>query len=107
MHDPPPSPRALVLVVLVVLADDVRELDADRGPSSAVVERFPATRCARADGRGDYASFVSKVPPLACDVAPVVRERAAVVRFDAADGRELAADEKLVADDRGELAFRR
>jgi hypothetical protein len=104
MHDPPPRPRALAVVVL---ADDVRELDADRGPSSAVVERFTATRWARADGRGDHAGFVSKVPPLGGDVAPVVREHAAVVRYDADDGRELAADGKVLADDRGELAFRR
>jgi hypothetical protein len=92
--------------VLVVLADDVRELDADRGSSSAVVERFTATRCARADGRGDSAGFVSKVPPRGGEIAPVVREHAAVVRFDADDGRELAADGKLVADDPGELASR-
>jgi hypothetical protein len=104
MHDPRPSPRA---PVLVVLADDVRELDADRGSSSAVVDRFTATRCARADGRGDHAGLVSKVPPLGGDVAPVVREHAAVVRYDADDGRELAADGKVLADDRGELAFRR
>src|SRR5580692_8929281 len=30
---------------------DVCDLDADRGPSSAVVESFTAARCARADGR--------------------------------------------------------
>jgi hypothetical protein len=82
MHDPPPSPRALVLVVL---ADDVCDLDADRGPSSAVVEKFTAVRCARADGRRDYANRVSKLPPRGCSFVPVVRELAAVVRFDADD----------------------
>jgi hypothetical protein len=87
--------------------DDVRELDADRGPSSAVVERFTVTRWPRADVRGDCASFVRKVPPRGCDVVHVVREHAPVVRFDVDDGRELAADQKLLADDRGELASRR
>ena len=82
MHDPPPSPRALVLVVLV---DDVCDLDADRGPSSAVVEKFTAVRCARADRRRDYASLMSKLPPRGCNFVPVVRELAAVVRFDADD----------------------
>ncbi len=82
---------------LVVLADDVRELDADRGSSSAVVERFAAVRCARADNRGDYAGVVSKLPPGGCDFAPVVR-------FNADDGREFADNGWELAPDRGELA---
>ena len=65
--------------------DDVRELDADRGPSSAVVEKLTAVRCARADGRRDSADLVSKLPPRGCAFVPVVGELAAVVRFDADD----------------------
>jgi hypothetical protein len=111
MHHPPPSPRALALVGF---ADDVRELDADRGSSSPDVEKLAAVRCARADDRGDYASYVSKLPPVGRDFVAVVSELAAVVSFDAHDVRELAddvrelaPDVKFLADDRGELAFRR
>jgi hypothetical protein len=64
---------------------DVCDLDADRGPSSAVVERFTAVRCARADSRRDYANRVSKLQPRGCSFVPVVGELAAVVRFDADD----------------------
>jgi hypothetical protein len=71
---------------LGVLADDVRERGADRGESSAVVERFAAVRCARADHGWDFASIVSELPPLGCDFVPVVSDFAAVVRFDADDG---------------------
>jgi hypothetical protein len=104
MHDPPPSPRALVLVVLV---DDVREFDADRGPSSAVVEKFTAVRCARADRRRDYANLVSKLQPRGCNCVPVVRELPPVVRFDSDDVRELSPEVKLLSDDRGNLGSRR
>jgi hypothetical protein len=84
----------------------VRELDADRGPSSAVVERLTDVRCARADGRRDYANVVSELQPRSCNFVPVVRQLAAVVRFDADDVRELPPDVKLLADDRGKLEFR-
>ena len=63
----------------------MRELDADRGTSSAVVEKLTAVRCARADGRRGYADLVSKLPPRGCNFVPVVGELAAVVRFDADD----------------------
>ncbi len=103
------------------LADDVRELDADRGSSSAVVEGFTADRCARADDGGDYAGVVSELPPSGCDWVPVVRDFAPVVRFNADDGRELAddgwefadyvtelpPDVKLFADDGGRRLPRR
>ena len=84
----------------------MRELDAVRGPSSAVVEKLTAVRCARADGRQDYANVVSKLPPRGCAFVPVVGELAAVVRFDADDVRELPPDVKLLADDRGKHEFR-
>jgi hypothetical protein len=84
----------------------VRELDADRGASSAVVEKSTAVRCARGDGRRDYANLVSKLERRGCNFVPVVRQLAAVVRFDADDVRELPPDVKLLADDRGKLGFR-
>ena len=83
-----------------------RELDADRGPSSALVEKLTAARCARADGRRDSANVVSKLPPRGGAFVPVVGELAAVVRFDADDVRELPPDVKLLADDRGKHEFR-
>jgi hypothetical protein len=84
----------------------VRELDADRSPSSAVGERFPAVRCALAEDGGDSAGVGSELPPVADDPVPVVGELVAVVRFDADDGCELAADVKFLADDRGKRAPR-
>jgi hypothetical protein len=87
---PRPRPR---------LADDVHELDADRGSSSAVVEKFTAARCARADGRRDYANRVSKLQPRGCNFVPVVGELAD-------DVRELPPDVMLLADDRGKHEFR-
>jgi hypothetical protein len=84
----------------------VRELDADRGASSAVVEKSTAVRCARADGRRDYANLVSKLEPRGCNCVPVVRQLAAVVSFDADDVRELPPDVKPLADDRGKLGLR-
>jgi outer membrane murein-binding lipoprotein Lpp len=83
----------------------------DRSPSSAVVERFTAVRCAHADVRGEHAAYVGKLPPLGCVLAALVRENAAVGSFDAddvwelaADVRELAADVRELATDVGELA---
>jgi len=64
---------------------DVCDLDADRGLSSAVVEKFTAVPCARADGRRNYANLVSTLQPRGCNCVPVVGELAAVVRFDADD----------------------
>jgi hypothetical protein len=84
-HVPWPHPILLEAPQFSLRPDDVCDLDADRGPSSAVVEKFTAVRCARADDRPDYANLVSKLPPRGCAFVPVVRELAAVVRFDADD----------------------
>ena len=97
------------------------DLHADRGTSSAVVERLAAVRCARADDRGDHASDVSQLAGLGCDFLPVVGDFAPVVGFDADDVWELAfrrwehrddvcepaADMKFLADDRGKCVPRR
>jgi hypothetical protein len=91
---------------LVVLADDVCDLDADRGRSSAVVESFAAVGGARADACRDDANLVSKLEPRGCNFVPVVRELAAVVGFDADDVRELPPDVKLLANDRREHGHR-
>ena len=84
-HVPWPHPILLEAPQVSLRPDDVCDLDADRGPSVAVVEKLTAARCARADGRRDSANVVSKLPPRGGAFVPVVGELAAVVRFDADD----------------------
>src|ERR1700733_6657608 len=81
------------------LADDVHELDADRGSASAVVEKLTAPPRAPPDRRRDYANRVRKLQPRGCNFLPVVGELAD-------DVRELPPDVKLLADDRGKHEFR-